>query len=44
MVNSVRPVISKEENLASGPGTRLNHPELSCNRVLLKYKKDKENF
>ena len=44
MVNSVRLVISKEENLASGLGTRLNHSELLCSRVLLQVKMDRESF
>ena len=33
MVNRVRLVISKKENLALGPGTRLNHSELLCSKI-----------
>ena len=32
----------KEFNL--GPETRLDHSELLCNKVLLKYKGDRESF
>ena len=36
-MNSVRFVIS--EDLILGPGTRLDHQELLCGRVLLKWKR-----
>ena len=32
------------EEFNPGPETRLDHSELLCNRVLLKYKIDRENF
>ena len=32
------------EEFNSGPETRLDHSELLCNKVLLKYKGDRENF
>ena len=38
MVNDVGFVISKEEDLASGPGTGHDHSRLFYSRVLLKYK------
>ena len=37
MVNSVGFLISEEEDLASGPGTSLDHSKAFCLRVLLKY-------
>ena len=43
MVNDAGFVIS-EEDLASGPETRLDCSELLCNKVLLKYKGDRESF
>ena len=42
--NNVRFVFSEEEDLASGPGTRLDHLELSCGRSFITVKKDRENF
>ena len=35
---------SKGEEFHPGPETRLDHSELLCNKVLLKYKGDKESF
>ena len=32
------------EEFNPGPETRLDHSELLCNRVLLKYKRDRESF
>ena len=32
------------EELNLGPETRLDHSELLCNKVLLKYKGDRESF
>ena len=32
------------EELNPGPETRLDHSELLCNKVLLKYKGDRESF
>ena len=32
------------EEFNLGPETRLDHSELLCNRVLLKYKRDRESF
>ena len=32
------------EEFNPGPETRLNHSELLCNKVLLKYKGDRESF
>ena len=32
------------EKLNPGPETRLDHSELLCNKVLLKYKGDRESF
>ena len=43
MVNDVRFVISKEEDLASGPGTRLDHSELLWSSFI-KVKRDREIF
>ena len=43
MVNGVRFLISKEENLASGPETRLDRSELLCRRVLSQCKRDRES-
>ena len=43
-MKGVRFVISKEENLASGPETMLGHSELLCSRVLLQSKMDRERF
>ena len=34
---------SGEEELNAGPETRLDRSELLCNRVLLKYKRDKSS-
>ena len=39
MVNCVGFMISKEEDLALGPGTSLDTQELLYSRVLLKYEK-----
>ena len=33
-----------EEEFNPGPETRLDHSELLCNKVLLKYKGDRESF
>ena len=41
MVNSLGFVISKE--LASGPGTRLDHSELLCSRSFITVKKTKKD-
>ena len=35
---------SEEEKFNLGPETRLAHSELLCNKVLLKYKRDRESF
>ena len=35
---------SGREEFNPGPGTRLDHSELLCNKVLLKYKRDREGF
>ena len=35
---------SRGEEFNLGPETRLDHSELLCNRVLLKYKRDRESF
>ena len=35
---------SEREEFNLGPETRLDHSELLCNRVLLKYKRDRESF
>ena len=35
---------SGEEEFNLGPETRLDHSELLCNKVLLKYKEDRESF
>ena len=32
------------EEFNLGPETRLDHSELLCNKVLLKYKRDRESF
>ena len=42
-LNNVGFVIS-EEDLASGPGTSLDHSRVLCSRVLLKWKRDWESF
>ena len=34
----------EEKNSIQGPETRLDHSELLCNKVLLKYKGDRESF
>ena len=34
----------EEKNYNPGPETRLDHSELLCNEVLLKYKRDRESF
>ena len=33
-----------EERICPGPKTRLDHGSFLCNRILLKYKSDRENF
>ena len=43
MITYVGFVIS-EEDLVSAPGTRLDHSELLCSRVLLQWKRDRESF
>ena len=35
---------SRGEEFNPGPEARLNHSEISCNKVLLKYKGDRESF
>ena len=35
---------SRGEEFNPGPETRLDHSELLCNKVLLKYKGDRESF
>ena len=35
---------SRGDEINLGPEMRLNHSELLCHKVLLKYKKDKESF
>ena len=35
---------SRGEEFNTGPETRLDHSELLCNKVLLKYKGDQESF
>ena len=35
---------SRGEEFNPGPETRLDHSELLCNKVLLKYKRDRESF
>ena len=42
-VNDVGFVISEEEDLASGSGTRPNHSELLCDSFIT-VEKDRENF
>ena len=37
-------VTSRVEEFDLGPETRLDHLELLCNKVLLKYKGDRESF
>jgi len=37
-------MFSEEEDLASGPETRLDHSELLCGRSFITVKKDRENF
>ena len=44
MVNSAGFVISEEENLASGPGMRLQTLRASGGKVLLQWKRDRESF
>ena len=45
MVNNVRFMISKEEeDLALGPGTKLDHSELLCGRSFNIVKNDRESF
>ena len=44
MVNGVGLVISEEEDLASGSGTRLDHSGLLCGRSFITVKKDREGF
>ena len=36
--------LASGEEFNPGPETRLDRSELLCNRVLLKYKRDRENF
>ena len=36
--------LASREEFNSGPETRLDHSELLCNKVLLKYKGDRESF
>ena len=38
-MNNVRFVFSEEEDLASGPGTRLDHSELLCGRSFITVKR-----
>ena len=35
---------SGEEEFNLGPVTRLGHSDLLCNKILLKYKRDRESF
>ena len=35
---------SRGEEINPGPETKLDHSELLCNKVLLKYKGDRESF
>ena len=46
LLNKKRPgfLASGGEEFNPGPETRLDHSELLCNRVLLKYKGDRESF
>ena len=45
MVNNIRFMISKEEeDLALGPGTKLDHSELLCGRSFNIVKNDRESF
>ena len=37
-------LVSGGEEFNPGPETRLDHSELLCNKVLLKYKGDRESF
>ena len=37
-------LVSGREEFDLGPVTRLDHSELLCNKVLLKYKKHRENL
>ena len=37
-------LVSGGEEFNPGPETRLDHSELWCNKVLLKYKGDRESF
>ena len=41
---TLRYLASRIEESNLGPETRLDHSELLCNRVLLKYKRDRESF
>ena len=41
-MNGVGIKISKEEDLASGSGTRLDHSKLLCGRSFITEKKDKK--
>ena len=36
--------LASREEFNPGPETRLDHSELLCNKVLLKYKGDRESF
>ena len=42
MVNDVRFVISEEEDLVSGPGTRLDHSRAFVQQSFIKVKRDRE--
>ena len=44
MESDVRFVISKEEDLASGPGTRLDHSRASVQQSFIKVQEDRESF
>ena len=44
MVNDAGFVISEEEDLASGPGTRLDHLGLLRDRIFITVKKHRESF
>ena len=37
-------LVSGGDEFNPGPETRLDHSELLCNKVLLKYKGDRESF
>ena len=44
MVGGERFLDSGGEEINRGPVTRLDHSKLLCNKVLLKYKRDRESF